>query len=230
MEDVPCRKPPVPLLDATSVVMEIGPGHGRWAEFMVGRTARVVLVDISKNCLEYCRRRFADARIETHLSSGHDLPPGLTGRVDFIWSFDAFVHMGRREVGLYLHEMNRVLAPGGYAVIHHANRRHATLWLGFLRRLGPQGIELYRRISLGSRKDDDGWRGNVSAHLFACLAAAAGLIVEKQLVWWQDGFGVPRFNDRVTILFKPIRLIPGAISPTKVPPRLAGGGRGRGRD
>lgn len=193
----------LPNLTPAATVLEIGPGHGRWTRFMAGRVGRLVLVDISQNCLDFCRRALAPMAVETHLSSGATLPPDLTGAVDFIWSYDAFVHVDRREAGLYLKEMARVLVPGGRAVIHHPNRRHATLWLGFLRRLGKRGAALYRRISMGPPRDDDGWRANVSGQLFAGLAAAAGLKVESQLAWWRDGFGVPRYNDRITILSKP---------------------------
>jgi len=190
-----------------STVLEIAPGHGRWTEFLVQRAGRLILVDLSPRCLDFCRERFAaQGTLEYHTTDGSSLPAGLDGQVDLVWSFDAVVHIAAPEIAGYLRDIHRVLKPGGQAVLHHANRRHATLGLGWLRRLGTAGRRLYRALSLGTDEWDDGWRSDVSAELFARLARQAGLTVVEQFGRWGEGdaFGVPRYNDRVSILAKPL--------------------------
>jgi hypothetical protein len=61
---------------------------------------------------------------------------------------------------------------------------------------------LYRYISMGAGWHKDGWRSNVSKELFARSAHRAGLTVERQNLFWADGFGVSELNDRVTVLSK----------------------------
>jgi SAM-dependent methyltransferase len=164
----------------------------------------VILVDISPTCLDACKSRFADDRLETFQSSGSDLPPDATGEVDVVWSYDVFVHIAEPQFREYLAGVARVLRAGGVAVIHHGNRRQATLGLGWLRSFRV-GRHLYQLISMG-HLDDDGWRSNVSGKQVAHWAADVGLTVRAQVCRWglNSAYGVPRFNDRVTILQKPL--------------------------
>src|SRR5579863_8119223 len=47
-----------PFLGARIDFLEIGPGQGRWTEFIAGRTRSLTLVDLSPQCLDICRERF----------------------------------------------------------------------------------------------------------------------------------------------------------------------------
>src|SRR5205823_2379039 len=50
-----------------SVVLEVGPGAGRWTEILRSRASHLMLVDISATCLDLCRDRFgSSADIEYH--------------------------------------------------------------------------------------------------------------------------------------------------------------------
>jgi ubiquinone/menaquinone biosynthesis C-methylase UbiE len=189
-----------------STVIEVAPGHGRWTGYLAERAGRLILVDLSPSCLERCRERYAEHKhLEFHQTDGSSLPDGLDGTVDLVWSFDAFVHIGPKEIASYLRHIQRVLKPGGVAVIHHGNRRHSTLWLAPMRRLGPAWTRLYRRISIGPEESADGWRSPMSAKLFRRLAGQAGLQVVDQIQRWGEGerYGVPRHNDKVSILRRP---------------------------
>lgn len=195
-----------PFVTPESTVLEIGPGHGRWSEYFAARSKRLILAELNENCLEHCRTRFAQLKhIDYRQIDGSSLPMDLSNKIDLVWSYDVFVHIARADIRKYLRDVARVLVPGGKAVIHHANRRHTTLWLGFLRQLGSAGTRLYRLISMGSSEWADGWRSEVSARLFSQMAQDAGLTVVKQInSWGEKGkYGIPRFNDRVTILSKP---------------------------
>lgn len=167
-------------ISAGVAILEIGPGAGRWTEVLASRAARLILVDVSERPLELCRQRFADAsNIAYVLSSGSDLPTVLDCSVDAIWSFDVFVHIAPRDQAAYLTEIARVLAPGGVAVIHHADGRN--------RGVAP------------SRK---GWRAPMSRKLFAALATQRNLDVERQLdSWGPDGrYDLSGYGDAITVL------------------------------
>lgn len=194
----------VPYVGDDDVVLEVGSGHGRWTERILAcPCSRLVIVDLSPNCLEFCRNRFSDPRLETFQTPGDKLPPDCTASVDFVWSYDSLVHVSAPQFRNYLMEISRVLKPGGLAVLHHGARRDSTLWLGWMRRFGKRGKRAYRTISMGRSPDGDGWRSNVSAERVARWAEQSGLIVRRQLVQWgNDGCGVPRFGDRISILQK----------------------------
>jgi SAM-dependent methyltransferase len=166
-------------IPAGTIALEIGPGGGRWSEALLARSSRVVLVDVSERPLELCRQRFAgESRITYVLSSGSDLP-GIPDRsIEAVWSFDVFVHLAPRDQASYLDEIARVLAPGGVAVLHHADGRN--------------------RGRLPSRA---GWRAPMSRGLFAALANERGLDVENQFdSWGPDGrYDLSAFADAVTV-------------------------------
>jgi SAM-dependent methyltransferase len=165
------------------VVLEIGPGAGRWSEALQPRAERLVLVDVSERPLELCRKRFDSAvNVDYILSSGSDLPGVGESSIAAVWSFDVFVHLAPSDQAEYLDEIARVLTPGGIAVIHHADGRN--------------------RGSLPSRH---GWRAPMSRRLFAALAGERGLRVEHQLdSWGHDGrFDLSAYADAITICRKP---------------------------
>lgn len=199
----------IPYAPPGATILEIAPGHGRWTESLARRAGRLILADLSPNCIAYCRRRLGDdGRLETFVTDGRSLPSSLVSEVDLVWSFDSFVHIEAIDIEHYLVEIHRVLRPGGTAVIHHANRRHATLPLAGLRSWGSGGRLLYRWLSFGLGERKDGWRSAVSAESFRAMARRAGLDVTEQFARWGAGgrCGVPRHNDRVTVMKKqPIR-------------------------
>jgi ubiquinone/menaquinone biosynthesis C-methylase UbiE len=167
-----------PNVTAESHVLEIAPGHGRWTEYLAARAGRVTAVDLSPSCIAYCRQRFADAtNIDYFVTDGTSLPP-VQG-LDFVWSFDAFVHMDREVIAAYLKEIARVLRPGGRAIVHHSN---------------------VADLPSHTQAKAEGWRAPMTGALFAELATSAGLIVEDQFVYWDETnkIGVPRLGDRIT--------------------------------
>jgi SAM-dependent methyltransferase len=161
------------------VVVEIGPGGGRWSEVLAARSSRLILVDVSERPLKICRERFSGAsNVEYVLSSGSDLPGVPSRSVDAVWSFDVFVHVAPSDQAAYLDEIARVLRPGGVAAIHHADGRN-------------RGV-------LPSRQ---GWRAPMSRGLFAALAGQRGLRVECAIDSWgpEGRYDLSGYADAITI-------------------------------
>ena len=160
-----------------SVVVEIGPGSGRWSEHLQRRARRLILVDVAQPCLDLCRERFAGAtNVELRLTSGNGLDFLSENEIDHIWSFDVFVHINPTDINSYLRSMRRVLKPGGCAVIHHAK----------------EGI--------GS----NGWRSAMTDEFFAYLVGKNGLRLVRQLDSWGGGqFGLSSHHDVISIFEKP---------------------------
>ena len=105
-----------------SIILEIGPGAGRWSEMLQGLASRLVLADISKRCLEICKERFKNyEHVEYHLiERGLDFIPDSS--IDYIWSYDVFVHINPSDIEAYITDFERILKPGGYAIIHHSGQ------------------------------------------------------------------------------------------------------------
>ena len=170
----------VPHIDNRSHVLEIAPGHGRWTEYLVKLAGHVTVVDLSPTCLDYCRNRFqAHRNIDYVLTPGDRLPGCADGGIDFVWSYDSFVHMDRHVIRAYLGEIRRVLKSGGSAIVHHSNVEDPATH--------QQDAAL-------------GWRSAMNADLFRELAQDAGLTVVSQFTYWDDEnkVGSPRFGDRFT--------------------------------
>lgn len=174
-----------PYLGSHIDMLEIGSGHGRWTEFMVGRVRSLTLVDLNPTCIEVCRERFGRDHPEVRFitNDGRSLPVPDES-VDVIWSFASFVHVDEREIDFYLGEFRRVLRPDGRFFVHHAGWARGTPVLAPIAApFGRCGRVLLRRLAQGQ------WRGGfarspISAQRFKKLSAQHGLTVERQLRHW----------------------------------------------
>jgi ubiquinone/menaquinone biosynthesis C-methylase UbiE len=194
-----------PYINHSSTVLEIGSGHGRWSKEIAPLCGNLILVDLSPSCIEYCRSLFKDrSNVSFVVNQGNDLTGIPDESIDFVWSYDVFVHIGSAEIEAYFGEIRRVLRPKGTAVIHHAGRRHLLLPLRFLRE-SPTGSRIYNFITINVFAEELGWRSDVSRALVRRLARRQGLIVEAQVNRWGENaeLGVPRFRDAVSILQRP---------------------------
>jgi ubiquinone/menaquinone biosynthesis C-methylase UbiE len=112
------------------------------------------LADVSERCLALCRERFGDSpRIAYHRVAGDGLACLPDASIDFIWSYDVFVHVNPLDTDRYLADFARVMHSGARAVIHHADRyhSHAERVAGFRSNLSREFFaELCRRHGLQS--------------------------------------------------------------------------------
>jgi ubiquinone/menaquinone biosynthesis C-methylase UbiE len=197
----------LPNIRSDMTVLEIAPGHGRWTEAIARAASQVVVVDLSPECIEFCKRRLERYRnVSYHVNDGASLGFLDERSVDFVWSYDAFVHMERDVIASYLRELARILKPNATAVIHHSGRRNFTLplWSVF-RRFGRRGQIVYDWISMGRQASPEGWRSNVSKELVARLARQNHLEVDSQVDSWGPGgqYHVRLFRDSITTLRQP---------------------------
>lgn len=156
-----------PNVPPGSVVLEIGPGTGRWTEHILPLAERIVLVDISQTALDKLVLRFSHlAKLVAHRVDRPELGFLDRASVDLVWSFDAFLHIAPSDIRSYVHEIARVLKPGGRALVHHT----AT-----------------ETDSLGR------WRSGLSAEVFARMLGQTGLVLERRIDAWgpacEFGFG-----------------------------------------
>jgi ubiquinone/menaquinone biosynthesis C-methylase UbiE len=195
----------LPNVSDTTTALEIAPGHGRWSKVLADSLAKLILVDISPSCIDHCKEMLADkSHVDFHVNDGKTLAAIPDQSIDFVWSFDSFVHIDKPTTASYISEISRVLKTGGKAIIHHPGRSHSFLWLGFVRHWGEIGKQLYKMISMRRITDHDGWRANISAKTIRNIAGKNRLKVTDQLQFWdlEKKIGTPRFNDRITIFEK----------------------------
>jgi SAM-dependent methyltransferase len=167
-----------PNIPDDSVVVEIGPGGGRWTGELQARARKLIGIDISSACVRECQERFAGFdNVEFWVGSGADLTGVDTSSTDAIWSFDVFVHINKPQFAAYAREFARVLRPGGIGVVHHGSVAGAN----------------------------GGWRSDVTTADVQELLTSAGLDVKSQISSWWEGnqkFQAGLYGDVVTIFQK----------------------------
>ena len=103
-------------------ILEIAPGFGRWTHYLKDYCDELWAVDKSSDCIEACQQRFASvSHIRCVLNDGHSLSMIPDASVDFVFSFDSFVHPDRDVVEEYLRQLGTKLKIGGKGFIHHSN-------------------------------------------------------------------------------------------------------------
>lgn len=163
-----------------SDILEIGPGSGRWTDYLLARARHLTGVDISQACVDACRKRFADRdNVTFQITDGTRLAFTPDASIDAIWSFDVFVHINAGDAERYVEEFVRVLRPGGVAVIHHG----------------------------GVAGERGGWRSDLTASAFAEALARHGLPVVEQFDSWTDAgmrYEIGPYGDFITVFKKPV--------------------------
>lgn len=164
-------------IEREKTVLEIGPGSGRWTETLQKISKQLICVDLADKCIELCKKRFSQCdNIEFFVNDGSNLDFVSSNTVDFIWSFDAFVHIAPQDIEKYLIGFNRVLKKGGRAVIEHAK---------------DAGVH--------------GWhRSRMTAELFCEMLKIHGFTLMAQFDSWGDKgqFDVRRYHDIITVFEK----------------------------
>jgi SAM-dependent methyltransferase len=103
-------------------LLELAPGHGRCTAFLLRYCRRYHGIDLSAQCVDFCRGRFA-GRVEAGFSVNDGLSlSAVAGRhFDLVFSFDSLVHAELEVFEAYVPQILALLKPGGVAFLHHSN-------------------------------------------------------------------------------------------------------------
>lgn len=103
-------------------ILEISPGHGRCTQFLKDLCEKLIIVDLSQTCIDYCKNRFINSsNIEYHVNDGKSLNFVKDSSVDFVFTWDSLVHVESDCLESYILECDRILKPNGIGFIHHSN-------------------------------------------------------------------------------------------------------------
>jgi SAM-dependent methyltransferase len=177
--------PRIHSLVPASTLVEIACGYGRWTQYLKDLCDRLVAVDLSQECIDACRQRFAgSSNIDYHVTDGKTLDMVADGSVDFVFSFDSLVHADLTVLDAYLEQMGRKLSPEGSAFIHHSNLGEYQAKYRTIRRV-PKMEGLL--ITVGAIDPFLHWRDpGVSAPAVARMAEAHGLkCITQEIVHWR---------------------------------------------
>jgi hypothetical protein len=100
--------------------LEIAPGWGRITEYLIPNCNSLSLVDLNEYCISKCVNRFGNRIKSYHVNDGKSLTSIPDNSLDFIFSFDSFVHIHFNVFCEYILEFNRVMKEGSYGIIHHS--------------------------------------------------------------------------------------------------------------
>lgn len=146
-------------------VIELACGRGRHVPQYSMDARKIVLVDILKKNIDYCKERFGkETKISYCVNNGYDLRDLESETYTALFTYDSMVHFEMLDIFQYLKETYRILVSGGRALFHHSN-----------------STEDYRiTYSTGTYG-----RNYMGKELFAYLSNRAGLIVlEQHVIDW----------------------------------------------
>ena len=107
-----------------NTILEIGPGGGRYSQFL-GNCEDLYLVEYNTEFFPILEDLLQKEPCKKHYiaSGGAEMPGVPEQSVDFVFSFDCFVHLDEPLIRGYLDEIKRVIKPDGISVIHYADKR-----------------------------------------------------------------------------------------------------------
>lgn len=151
----------IPYVPINSRILEIGPGAGRWTEYLIQRAQRIILVDLTQKCIDICRKRFSNqSNIEYFINDGKDLSFISSASIDRIWSWDVFVHIQSDVVSDYVKQFSRILTPGGQGIIHHSKNGQSEI--GWRSDMTSEKMRLYcKENGLNILNQFDSWGDNI---------------------------------------------------------------------
>lgn len=110
-----------PYVNPDHVALEIGPGGGRWTQYMLG-FRQLYLVDYHQELLDEIRRSISARNVEFLKNNGCDFPGLCASSVDFIFSFGVFVHLDIPIIEGYLNNIRVIAKPGATIVLQYADK------------------------------------------------------------------------------------------------------------
>jgi 2-polyprenyl-3-methyl-5-hydroxy-6-metoxy-1,4-benzoquinol methylase len=154
-------------------ILEIAPGYGRCTQYLVNLCDRLTVVDLARNCIQSCKKRFSSyPQIEYHVNDGKSLSFIDDNSIDFVFSWDSLVHANVEAISSYLKDLAKKMKSGGYGFIHHSN------------------MGMYQDPNSGVLTvENRHWRDpGMSAKLFREFCTQYGLqCIAQEIVEWEPG-------------------------------------------
>ena len=108
--------------------LEIGPGTGMFSmDFRAWRLnyfVDLLVTTFESNIERKIRKKFPPAHqkyLKFHNTDKTECPAIPSGSCNFVFSWDTFVFFTQQHIQQYLHDIKRVLIPGGYCFIQYAD-------------------------------------------------------------------------------------------------------------
>jgi hypothetical protein len=131
----------LPLIDQQSVVMEMGPGSGRYTRHLLPRCREMVLVDYSKFVCEWVQEYFAGkGTFRVVLAKDYALGAIADGSIDAVVANGVFEHLYLEAFYQYLVTFERVMKPGARGCLNFNNIASDGGFEHFETKL-PQGMD-----------------------------------------------------------------------------------------
>ena len=128
-------------INTTTRALDFGCGWARHYRFFLRHlsTDNFVGIDIDPECVKVCRETVPMGTFE----SCDIMPPSKlkAGTFDLIYAYSVFSHLNEQPQLRWAEEFDRLLRPGGIAVVSTLKRAHIAVWDDLLR----DGNEHYKR-------------------------------------------------------------------------------------
>lgn len=127
------------------VLLDVGCNWGRWSVSAARRSFRVVGVDHNLDALRAARRVARRSGVRAHFVAGDARAlPFRRGAFDVVFSYSVLQHLAPGDARRALHEIGRVVRPGGRTLVQMANAYGVRSLMQQARRGGrtPRGLEV----------------------------------------------------------------------------------------
>ncbi len=164
-------------------ILEIGPGFGRWTQFLKDLCEKLILIDLSEKAIKTCKQRFDScSNITYRVNDGKSLDEIPESSIDFVFSFDSLVHAEEDAIHQYILQLAKGLKKNGVAFIHHSNLAPYLKYYRIANRIR------WRRNFLINKGliEQDHWRASsMSAAKFEAYVEEAGLqCISQEIINW----------------------------------------------
>jgi hypothetical protein len=110
-----------PYVNPDHAAVEIGPGGGRWTQYMLAFKT-IFAVDLHQELLDELKKRFTLPNLRFIRNNGTDFPGIAADSIDFLFSFGVFVHLDVDIIERYLVSMRAILKKTATAVIQYSDK------------------------------------------------------------------------------------------------------------
>lgn len=114
-------------LVANKRVLEIGCGEGYGTRILANEAVEITAVDIDANAISHASFNHKHPNCVFEVASALDLPYEK-GSFDAVVSFEVLEHLPKDSHDRFLSEIQRVMAPGGFAVISTPDHSRTKEW------------------------------------------------------------------------------------------------------